>query len=361
MDMESKLKIFISYSSQDKPIVEAAVKQLKKDGFALWMDEQNIAPTANIPLKINEGLTWSTLTLLFWSRSAAQSQFVQLEWSATLILRKQLLIFRLDETALPAILAPFKYIQTAGDWHASYPQLREALEKISPQRKINIAVPERYRLIKEGVLRVEKTVIEIKSFYISETLVTCRDYADFLAAHPEITQPDNWRNNKMPSGCEDHPVTGVNWHQTNAYCASLSQNSWLRFRLPSETEWEYACRAGTASRWFCGDQEEELREYAWYRRNSNNTLQPVAARRPNPWGLYDMSGLVWEWCSSSPENPAVDQRSHEDGWRIVKGGSFQDEAGELASAAHIRVLARSAMPFIGFRLVADLEKPIAMP
>jgi hypothetical protein len=358
--MESKLKIFISYSSKDKPIVEAVVKQLKQDGFALWMDEQNIAPTANIPLKISEGLSWSTLTLLFWSQSAAQSQFVQLEWSATLILRKQLLILRLDETALPVILAPFKYIQTAGNWQASYPQLREALEKISPQHQKKVVVPERYRLIKEGLLHTEKAVIEVKSFYLSETLVTCRDYADFLAAHPEITPPDNWRNNKMPNGYENHPAIGVNWHQANAYGASLSQNSWLRFRLPSEAEWEYACRAGATSRWFCGDREDELREYAWYRRNSNNILQPVAKRRPNPWGLYDMSGLVWEWCSSSPEDPAADQRSHENGWRIVKGGSFQDDADKLASAARAPVLAMSAMPFIGFRLVADLENPIAI-
>jgi len=92
-------------------------------------------------------------------------------------------------------------------------------------------------------------------------------------------------------------VVGVSWHDALAYCEWLSEQTGERYRLPTEAEWEYACRAGTETRWSCGDAERDLNKHAWYSANAGSTLHPVAKKRPSPWDLYDMHGNVWEWCA----------------------------------------------------------------
>ena len=104
------------------------------------------------------------------------------------------------------------------------------------------------------------------------------------------------------------PVENVSWDQATAFCRRLSERSGRVVRLPSEAEWEYACRAGTPGEFFFGawgpfqddneiptEAREALCEYAWYDRNSRGRTWPVHLKRPNPWGLYDMLGNVWEW------------------------------------------------------------------
>ncbi|AUB80295.1 hypothetical protein THSYN_04550 [Candidatus Thiodictyon syntrophicum] len=95
----------------------------------------------------------------------------------------------------------------------------------------------------------------------------------------------------------DLPVVGVSWDDAAAYCAWLSERTGEGYRLPTEAQWEYACRAGTDTRWSCGDNERALDAYAWYSANAGGKLHAVAQKRPNPWGLYDMHGNCWEWCA----------------------------------------------------------------
>lgn len=108
---------------------------------------------------------------------------------------------------------------------------------------------------------------------------------------------------ELPSKWEDddRPVEQVSWRDAVHFCRTLSglpeeQRSGRVYRLPTEAEWEYACRAGSTTRFSFGDDESELEEYAWFSRNSGDQTHPVGQKKPNAWGLFDMHGNVSEWC-----------------------------------------------------------------
>ncbi len=128
------------------------------------------------------------------------------------------------------------------------------------------------------------------------------------------------------------------------------------YRLPTEAEWEYAVRAGATARWFFGDDERELGDYAWFEGNSGSRVHPVAEKEPNPWGLYDMLGNVWEWCwdyygrygfgqADNPAGPAIGLR------RVGRGGSAWDAPRYLRSALRARVDPENRYVDRGFRCV----------
>jgi formylglycine-generating enzyme required for sulfatase activity len=155
-------------------------------------------------------------------------------------------------------------------------------------------------------------LVQLADFAIGRTPVTWGEYKRFcerLDRHwPEWLEPGSdyhleYGNNTYYSergiarDALDLPVVGISWHDALAYCEWLSEQTGERYRLPTEAEWEYACRAGTETRWSCGDAERDLEKYAWYSTNSGGKLQPVATKRLNPWGLHDMHGNVREWCA----------------------------------------------------------------
>ncbi|MCP4658908.1 MAG: formylglycine-generating enzyme family protein, partial [bacterium] len=144
------------------------------------------------------------------------------------------------------------------------------------------------------------------------------------------------------------PVTHVSWNDARAFCEQLG------YRLPTEAEWEYAARAGTRTPWSFGDDESEIGRFAWFRGNSENRVHPVGTREPNPWGLYDMHGNVWEWVddeygSYSPEpqtDPATPSASRS--LSVGRGGSFRDASRVLRSAFLCWVAPGFRFRFLGF-------------
>jgi formylglycine-generating enzyme required for sulfatase activity len=93
------------------------------------------------------------------------------------------------------------------------------------------------------------------------------------------------------------PVEGISWESADNFCSVFSRAEGIQCRLPSEAEWEYACRAGSDGAWCFGDDECKLGEYAWYEENSDGKTHPVGRKKPNAWGIHDMHGNVCEWCA----------------------------------------------------------------
>lgn len=187
-----------------------------------------------------------------------------------------------------------------------------------------------------------------------------------------------------------HPVISMSHHTAMVYCEWLSAKTGLTYRLPTEAEWEYACRAGSGSAYSFGDDPAKLDEYAWYRKNSptamlrKGTTHPVGSKKPNAFGLHDMHGNVMEWCldhyeKDAYEKFAVDRLSL---WpvlipterrfsHVARGGSWADQPDRLRSAARRpsdpswikhdpnepkSIWWLTMMDVVGFRIVRPLEE-----
>jgi formylglycine-generating enzyme required for sulfatase activity len=175
----------------------------------------------------------------------------------------------------------------------------------------------------------------------------------------------------------DCPVDGVSWDMAQEFCCRLGERSRRRVRLPSEAEWEYACRASTTGEYFCGpwgphldDSEvpwatrEALCEYAWYDLNSGGGTRPVGGLRPNPWGLHDVLGNVWEWCADTWHDDYIGAPANGTAWevgadqeprRCLRGGAWDMNAFRCRSPYRSFDYRQLGTSRFGLRVAADAE------
>ena len=186
---------------------------------------------------------------------------------------------------------------------------------------------------------------------------------EFWLGKYEVTQAQ-WQKimGSNPANFQDspvHPVEEVSWDDVQAYLKKLNwQAGTFAYRLPTEAEWEYACRAGTQTAYSFGNDAGNLGEYAWYNGNSGDKTHAVGQLKPNPWGLYDMHGNVWEWCqdwygenyysNSSEKNP---QGPSSGEYRLLRGGSWHDYASYVRCASRVRSNPDSRYGSFGLRVV----------
>jgi formylglycine-generating enzyme required for sulfatase activity len=137
--------------------------------------------------------------------------------------------------------------------------------------------------------------VELPAFALGRTPVTWGEYRRFCETTG--THWPEWRWGQEEDEHLNLPVVGVTWDDARAYCDWLSDQTGEHYTLPTEAQWEYACRAGTATRWSCGDDPAQLSEYAWFSENADGRLRSAGQRHANDWGLYDMHGNCWEWCA----------------------------------------------------------------
>jgi len=158
----------------------------------------------------------------------------------------------------------------------------------------------------------------------------------------------------------DNPVETVSWEDAVEFCRKLSELPAEKaagnvYRLPTEAEWEYACRAGTTTKYSFGDDESDFGEYGWYRENSGRTTHQVGSKLPNAWGLYDMYGNVWEWCQDwhgdYPSGAVTDPAGATSGSdRVIRGGGWNDPAVDCRSASRYRIIPSVRVSSGGFRV-----------
>lgn len=212
--------------------------------------------------------------------------------------------------------------------------------------------------------------VHIKSetfdFHISKYQVTIKAYLAFCnetknhypewmdeksAYHLEKGDNDLYEDQNFD---DNAPIIGVSWEDAKAYCTWLSSQMNKELRLPSEAEWQYACRANTTSPYSC--EESKLNEYAWYYENALGEAHEVGSKKPNPWGLYDMHGNVWEWCEdtwSESYGEGLNSSAHQssDERRVLRGGSWFDLKENASSTARHKYPLDFAYIDVGFRVI----------
>ena len=189
---------------------------------------------------------------------------------------------------------------------------------------------------------------------------------DFYIGRYEVTQ-EQWEAvmGKNPSdfqGCDICPVDNVSWEDAVAFCDTVSAGTGYPIRLPSEAEWEYACRAGTATEYSFGDDASALGDYAWYSDNSGSRTHEVGSKLPNCWSLYDMHGNVGEWCNDWYDSayygvsPSTDPAGPSAGvHRVIRGGPWLSDEDVLRSAARYEYWPGARGDDVGFRVAAGAE------
>jgi formylglycine-generating enzyme required for sulfatase activity len=189
---------------------------------------------------------------------------------------------------------------------------------------------------KDGRAKPVHRVHITKAFYLGKYEVTQSQYAAITG-----TNPSKFKGSQ-------HPVERVSWDDALAFCDKLGND----FRLPTEAEWEYACRAGTA-----GDHAGTLKDMAWYDVNSSRQTHEVGRKRPNAWGLYDMHGNVWEWCGDWYGDYATGDVTDPTGattgsGRVYRGGCWADPPpGSCSSALRPWPSPGGRRYYLGFRLL----------
>ena len=187
-----------------------------------------------------------------------------------------------------------------------------------------------------------------KPFYLARYPVTCEQYAAVMgpAALRELVIDD----------ADLRPVAGLTYVAARAFCDAVAKQSGVTVTLPTEAQWEYACRAGTDTRYYTGDDEADLDRCAWYAANADDVTHPVGQKQPNAWGLYDMLGNVWEYCldfhenfraraAADPVGKVVDFRG------ALRGGGCLFPADECRCAS--RLLSDDMFGNVGLRLAIN--------
>ena len=196
--------------------------------------------------------------------------------------------------------------------------------------------------------------VDTQGFWIADVPVTAGQFESVMKRNPSHFQGD-----------QDLPVESVSWLDAQEFCRRLSQSCGVAIRLPSEAEWEYACRAGSSTPFHFGDSAAKLTEYAWFENNSCARTAPVGLKKPNAWGLFDIIGNVWEWCADLWHEDYSGAPCDGSAWTTltnplnrrycVRGGAWDMDAFRCRSSYRSFDWEEVGTSRNGFRIVADIR------
>jgi len=264
----------------------------------------------------------------------ASSRFEQLE--------RQLSAMDVIEDELPQLFAELKRAlprhpsQTVRAWWLAWRERRrrqELLAALVPVRRTPWIEHEQARTGDDP-----RPAGAPASVLLARYPVTNEQFTEYLAANPAAPKPRFWAYEEYNQPRQ--PVVGVSWREASAYC------KWAGLSLPTESEWEHACRAGSTTQYSLGDHEQDLARAGWYGDNSGGRLHAVGEKEPNDFGLFDMHGNVYEWCSA---DRAPEDRPGDEPACVIRGGSFRSPAHHARSGHRFAYPPEVRGLLVGFR------------
>jgi formylglycine-generating enzyme required for sulfatase activity len=291
---------------------------------------QGAADTGDRELSLDELVAFArknTQTFTRTKLAAIQTPQLKGDMSGTWVLRD----LRRDGKSLRNSLAMDLVLIPAGEFLMGSPDSDgDANDDEKPQQQIRITRP----------------------FYLGTTEVTQGQWKAVMGTEP-------WKAKSYVKEGSQYPATYVSWDDAVEFCRKLSETEGETYRLPTEAEWEFACRAGTTTKYHFGDSDGSLGTHAWFDKNAwdidEKYSHEVAQKKANPWGLYDMHGNVWEWCSdsysSSHTNLNRTTSEASSSARVFRGGSWFNNARTCRCAFRNKLDPVSQRRDIGFRIV----------
>ncbi|MBX3255328.1 MAG: formylglycine-generating enzyme family protein [Chitinophagaceae bacterium] len=197
--------------------------------------------------------------------------------------------------------------------------------------------------------------VRLSDYYIAKTEVTVKEWRLYCKEKGIDMPPEpkwGWR--------DDHPIVSVTWEEANDYCKWISGKTGKPYRLPTEAEWEYAARGGVKGKNYLYSGSDKAGDVAWIMENSQSSVHPVAQKKPNELGLFDMSGNAWEWCSDHLDNYIDEDQVNPAGsttsvFVVRRGGSWDDHAYRARSTYRIGNSPRRSYHTLGFRIAMSFK------
>jgi formylglycine-generating enzyme required for sulfatase activity len=378
--------VFVSYAREDLERVEPIVGAIEDAGYSVFWD-RDVPPGLTWRQYIGKALDEAKCVIVVWSTYSIDSKFV-IEEADDGNEREILVPVLIDEVRPPLGFRSIQhedFREWAGDpENRRVKSLLDAIERIAgelPRPETPFSEPEKpkastpstgrsaifqlhdaqtvitneadgYELVKipagtfmmgspedeEGRDEYEgpRHKVHVQAFLMGRYPVTNAQYQKFLEANPKTSEPEYWADRKFNQ--PQQPVVGVSCKDAKAYAR------WAGLRLPSEAEWEYACRAGTTTRFSSGDADKDLDAVGWYDGNSEGRLHPVGEKAPNGFSLYDMHGNIDEWLEDDWHDNYDGAPTDGSAWlddprgtdRVIRGGCWYDGARLCRSAGRDR-------------------------
>jgi formylglycine-generating enzyme required for sulfatase activity len=390
----SPLRIFLCHSSGDKPEVRNLYQRLSSDGFDPWLDEEDLLPGQQWKVEIPKAVQTSDVVIVCLSHKAInKSGYVQKEIKFALDKAEEqpedtifLIPLKLEECDVPERLQRWQWVNlfeekgyerlmsslrfsagtiTSGsDSKPNLIQRHEEVTYVEENKTFINTIDMEFVLIQPGEFDMGSTAIETsryndegpvhhvtisEAFYLGKYEVTQKQWHEVMGDNPSHFKGD------------DLPVESVLWNDVQEFIKKLNEKeSTNKYRLPSEAEWEYAARAGTTTRYFFGDDDSKLGDYAWYNENSGRKTHPVGKKEANPWGLYDVYGNVLEWVQDEWHDTYNGAQADGSAWvygvgviRVIRGGSWFSGARTCRSANRNCSAPGDRYHYLSFRLLQE--------
>lgn len=379
-------QVFLSYSSEDKTSVEKICSLLESRGIICWMAPRDVVAGKDFGEQIIEAINSTKIMVIVLSANSNKSKFVKNEVERAFSKGKTVITFKIHEVepsiALELFIASAQWIaawnpplesnvKVLSDTIMEYIDLheidertnKESITQAANQKSFNNSIGMEFVLMPAGEFDMgspsneagrnesEEPVHHVKigkAFYMGKYEVTQKQWRSIMGKEPSLFKGD------------ELPVESVSWSDVQNFITKLNQKEGEnKYRLPTETEWEYAVRAGTTTRYSFGDEESKLDDYAWYGENAGGKSHDVGLKKPNPWGLYDMHGNVWEWVQDEWHNDYNGAPTDGSSWegngslRVIRGGAWNNSIRRCRSAYRNSTVMGTRLDIIGFRLLRN--------